>query len=484
MQPLPILKLASPSVADPADIVRIDAYRPLVAEWVLRMALECGWYRAGDGKREGGCQPRRFSLRGGHVLSGEGFQALTGLRLPGANEDKDEQLVTAAQLKHLIEVRLREVAIEPSDAVAPLFRNLGMLAERIGLTEPEQALLAFAVLLKQFPRFSEFVGNRALRMDRAELAALMATLCGYSRAEFDTALGQDSTLTTNGLFRVSEDSGDLQDILQLSYGVSVALISERRLSTLVSRWLPSPAQLPKAGKVSQLVGKDRQTPAECGIDAYRSLVAEWVLRMALECGWYRESGGTRERGRRLRRFSLRDGHVLLGVEFQALTGLQLPAADESEDERLVTASQLKRLLEVRLREVASEHSDADTPLFRNLGMLAEQVGLTQVEQALLAFAILLAQFPHFWELVSNRALCMDRTRLAALMEALCGYGRSECYAALGREATLATTGLLRLSEDEGDLQDILQLPDGGSVSLISDWWLSTLVERWSPSRAS
>src|ERR1700674_552679 len=256
MQALPILKLASPSAADPADIVGIDAYRPLVAEWVLRMALECGWYRAGDGKREGGCQPRRFSLRGGHVLSGEGFQAFAGLRLPGANEGKDEQLVTAAQLKHLIEVRLREVAIEPSDAVAPLFRNLGMLAERIGLTEPEQALLAFAVLLKQFPRFSEFVGNRALRMDRAELAALMATLCGYSRAEFDTALGQDSTLTTNGLLRVSEDGGDLQDILQLSYGVSVALISERRLSTLVSRWLPSPAQLAKAGKVSQLVGKD------------------------------------------------------------------------------------------------------------------------------------------------------------------------------------------------------------------------------------
>jgi hypothetical protein len=52
MNRLPILNLVRPPVADSADIVGMDAYQPLVAIWVLRMALACGWYREGSGRRK------------------------------------------------------------------------------------------------------------------------------------------------------------------------------------------------------------------------------------------------------------------------------------------------------------------------------------------------------------------------------------------------------------------------------------------------
>src|ERR1700674_759670 len=105
MKRLPILNLARSPVANSADIAGMDTYQPLVTIWVLRMALACGWYREGSGRRKSSRGLRRFSLRDGHVFLEEQFQALTGVRPPEADEGEDEQFVTTSQLKRLLEAR-------------------------------------------------------------------------------------------------------------------------------------------------------------------------------------------------------------------------------------------------------------------------------------------------------------------------------------------------------------------------------------------
>ena len=124
-----------------------DPYRPLVAGWLIEMALCLGWYR----KRRPHCLPE--------IFSDDEFVAATEIAVPG-ERDEDGDVATAvvrrtsdADFARCLKRRLVAVRKVPVGADLPLFRNVELLAQILGLGETEKAVLTFIGALNAIQSF-------------------------------------------------------------------------------------------------------------------------------------------------------------------------------------------------------------------------------------------------------------------------------------------------------------------------------------------
>lgn len=215
------------------------------------------------------------------------------------------------------------------------------------------------------------------------------------------------------------------------------------------------------------------------VTPYRELVKVWLLQMALALGWYRRTG----RGSGL--------DVLRNDDFVALTGVGDGAkakcrdADDDEcsmddiedpDDESLSAPRRKPPMSDKARarrlkqaiDAARNHSlDPDLPLFRNVTMLGDLLGLTNVEKALVAYFVCLQAFNDFQGIVASQDSKLNRTGTIQLLASVLGYPAKDITEALGEDRTLAASRLLWLDWDHECLENKMNLISGLSAAMLA-----------------
>lgn len=225
-----------------------EQYRPLLAQWLIGLAIDFGWDKKPSGLTS-------------DVLEDEDFLAVTGIRPPGDRHHCSEEVDTegAGRLSQrarraLLRERLAELTKHPINADLPLFVNVERFGRLLGLNDAEVALLAFASAMHSFPGFRGAIAARCLSLSTLQLSRLIARLCGPPEHTVRTALSEDSPLVRTGILRVNEAPCDLEEKLDLMADVSAILLTPHaNEELLVAKFLrPAEAAMLEVGDFPHL----------------------------------------------------------------------------------------------------------------------------------------------------------------------------------------------------------------------------------------
>ncbi len=202
----------------------IAPYRPLLARWLIDLALLLGWARAG---RDHPLDP--FSRRP-HCWKNDEFLALTGLAEDDEDESDDEddrrrRARTPDHYARLLRRRGAELAEIPLDPELPLVRNLGLLAELLELNEAEQAALCFAALLGADRTFKRAIADQSQPVGTQLFHELLARLTGLAPEAIRAALDPEGALRVTGLVKVKEETADLEDKIEARWNLATVLFA-------------------------------------------------------------------------------------------------------------------------------------------------------------------------------------------------------------------------------------------------------------------
>ena len=101
-----------------------DAYRPLLARWLLELAMTLEWYKIGGSQRN-----REIPS----ALTDDDFCVLTGMESP---DDKDKDISypkTSAGWKRHFKTAFDKARKVKLDTKLPLYRNIALLSEMLKL---------------------------------------------------------------------------------------------------------------------------------------------------------------------------------------------------------------------------------------------------------------------------------------------------------------------------------------------------------------
>jgi len=316
------------------------AYQALLGRWLIDLALMLDWV---------GARRQKHPFHSGCWDSDE-FMALTGL---AEVEDDEIELneedsghrgrrgkLRALRFIQRLKQRRAELAGIALDPEQPLVRNLGLLAELLGLSRADQALLGFTVLLHGDRRFHHAIAQQSQSASTSFLYKLLAQLTGLPLAEVSAALSPTGLLLTTGLVGVVSRNVDLEDkiearrdlpnILFTPYPDAEALMacflkrSPRRTLTLANfphlhRDTSAATGLLRAALNHQMSGVNLLLygPPGVGKTEYAAVLAEAVNAELYEVDYADEDGDPIRGERRLHAFNLcqrllaRRDHALL-----------------------------------------------------------------------------------------------------------------------------------------------------------------------------
>ena len=197
----------------PLDDDDTAAYRALLGRWLIDLALLLGWGRTGR---------RRHPFRQHPCWDNDEFLALTGLAEPDDESDEAEEEEigrgrsrSPERFIHLLQQRRAELARVTLDPELPLVRNLGLLAELLGLSQAEQAVLCFAVFLRGDRTFQHAIAQQSQGTSTPFLHKLLARLIGLPQDDIRAALSPTGTLLATGLVEMTPRTADLEDKLDV-----------------------------------------------------------------------------------------------------------------------------------------------------------------------------------------------------------------------------------------------------------------------------
>ncbi len=175
-------------------------YRDLVARWILRLLA--------TGRRmEIACEEESV------------LQELTGL--PQAYLENPAGVEARQAILHRLE-RVEQGSVSER---TPLARQLHQLAEMVGLSEAEQELLAFAVLVQACPVLSDFL-EATWKQSLWSLDEVLAIVLRQERKEIGRMLHRDSALCSAGILRVDRTETNVVGMLDLLEGLGTSLLED------------------------------------------------------------------------------------------------------------------------------------------------------------------------------------------------------------------------------------------------------------------
>lgn len=200
----------------------VDPYGTLMACWLIEMALCLGWYR----KTSIGRLP--------NIFIDEDFINFTGIHIPMRKDECDDMVpsqsfvskLTDARAAKLLEKRLVELQAIPLSVDLPLFCNIEILGRLLGLSEADQTVLAFAVVLSAFDKFkTAFLAlNETVSHDR--IAKIIAAISGQPEIDIRKSLHEDSPLLSAGIIKVEPGSVDLERKIDLMERLGEILLQQ------------------------------------------------------------------------------------------------------------------------------------------------------------------------------------------------------------------------------------------------------------------
>ena len=232
-------------------------YIPLFGTWLLEMALALEWYQP----------PSHKSWP--DIFNDSDFCAMTAMIAIDeySDEDDDDDIepkrITSANCRKLL---LKQLALLQKTKLSPnlpLFRNIELLAELLGLSESDQAVLTFAAGVDIFPEFNNAIRPRGVKASIPSLCRLLARLTGIKERDIQGSLAQDSLIVTSGLLKVDRRNCDLEDKISIMNGLSdIVMEPHKNVDDLVACFMrrASPPTLtmdnfPHLSKESELLKK-------------------------------------------------------------------------------------------------------------------------------------------------------------------------------------------------------------------------------------
>lgn len=182
-------------------------YRPLLASWAIQIVIFVGSYRK--------IRPTRIP----GIFEDEDFVSLTGVSSPGElDEDGDVKRtsnnyskITNAKLLKLLKNRLSVLSKMEVPKDLPLFLNVEILGDIVGLSKTEKLLLVFSTALALFPEFRKVVGILNQSVSIREISEILSTILGRPKSEIQTALRDDSLLALTGILEAREGHHDFEN---------------------------------------------------------------------------------------------------------------------------------------------------------------------------------------------------------------------------------------------------------------------------------
>jgi SpoVK/Ycf46/Vps4 family AAA+-type ATPase len=221
------IKIGPTLNTDPSSAgnVHLDDYKPLLALWLIDMALSRHWIT----------EPPSGSLR--ITFVNVDFMGITGMYklavlLRGEDDENDEdeadlasdtplrqrtrsagktrpkrdsQSVLRQKLHKLFTNRRAELMLQDVRPDLPLFQNIDRLGRMVNLNETEQAVLTFAACMNCFTGFRNALASQFIPLSDPALISMLATLTGQPGDLVRKAIHRNSVLTTSGLIRIDHD---------------------------------------------------------------------------------------------------------------------------------------------------------------------------------------------------------------------------------------------------------------------------------------
>jgi len=227
------------SSASPKNLSYEDGmqeYRPLLATWLLEMSVMLKWY-----------QSKKPSRRVPEIFEDEEFCYITDISMIEVenssyvkNNNNSDELprLTASQCKKKLQNQLKKIRKIEVDSEAPLFSNITLLSELVGLGQADKMLLTFTAAMNLFQPFRSTVSSRCIRATNQLLIQILSQLSGIPENEFRLAIGDDGLLIKTGMIKIGRGSRDLEDKLDLMDGLSAVLLTKHASGDeLVGRFL-------------------------------------------------------------------------------------------------------------------------------------------------------------------------------------------------------------------------------------------------------
>jgi len=193
----------------------VSDYNPLLGAWLIKMAIMLNWHNS---KRRNRCAD---------IFECDDFSAITGLSLAEEDDDDDifQKKPTPAYCKSILNKRLKKLQETKISPDLPLFNNLHLLSEMMGLSDANQALLLFAAAIDIFSEFKYAIALRNEKTTDLLLCQVLARLTGIAEKDFLDAIGDESILITTGLIKIDRSIMNFEDKLNLIDGLAGVLLS-------------------------------------------------------------------------------------------------------------------------------------------------------------------------------------------------------------------------------------------------------------------
>ena len=210
------------------------SYRPLLGLWLIDLALMFEWNR-----------PRRAG-RWPEIFDNDDFSLLTGVQKPEFEWEGDEEDEVRSIVRCLGPIGCRKILLaqravlqgETLSRTLPLFTNLGHLSKILGLSDADQALLAFAACLQLFPQFHGVISAQSQHSSAQSLCQTLGKLTGIPAKGFTASIADEGVLIATSLVKLSRSNVDLENMLDLMEGFGAVLTTRHAgAEELVRRFL-------------------------------------------------------------------------------------------------------------------------------------------------------------------------------------------------------------------------------------------------------
>ena len=213
----------------------MDAYRPLLASWLIELTLLFGWHKKPKSRLEV------------LLMDDVDFSNVTGINVEyHFDEEGDLSFIIAGKrIKYsdAISVRILKQRLEVLDTESvsdklSLFSNIAFIGKILELSAAEKAILSFAAVMECFPTFRNAIQSRNEKVSTHRLIQIIAHLTGHSQLDIRAKLTDESPLIASGIVHIDNHIVDLEEKISLLDGFgSLLLQSHENEDALIEQFL-------------------------------------------------------------------------------------------------------------------------------------------------------------------------------------------------------------------------------------------------------
>ncbi len=213
----------------------VDAYRPLLATWLIEMILSLGWYK------------KAFCETHEYIFNAESFAVITQIAVKSTAQSSAGGyiFINGKKIQHgdmasakMLKVHLESFRNLPITDELSLLKNICTIGRILGLNDAEMSILCFAAMLNVFPVFYAALASVCYRTSLQHFASIIALISGQSAALIMSGLEEGSPLISSGIIAVESGGVDIEQRVTLLSGFGEILCrAHKSVGALLEQFL-------------------------------------------------------------------------------------------------------------------------------------------------------------------------------------------------------------------------------------------------------